>query len=234
MVEIAEVATYVLGAVSATALSVGAKKAWSLDMRLSRTEDRVNDLHESHTKMSDSLSSLQRTSDKTCAQMEGLVKGMDTMNAKIDANSAQIVKLAVAQVEYGRAMGKIESGVEALSSRVGKIEGGVEALSSRVGKIEGGVLSSRMGTVEGGLKDLSSRMGTVEGGLKDLSSRMARFETRQDKQQLAIEDLKAGQDKQQLAIEDLKAGQDKQQATLERMERILMETVKRLSVQEVR
>ena len=194
MVEIAEVATYVLGAVSATALSVGAKKAWSLDMRLSRTEDRVNDLHESHTKMSDSLSSLQRTSDKTCAQMEGLVKGMDTMNAKIDANSAQIVKLAVAQVEYGRAMGKIESGVEALSSRVGKIEGGVEALSSR--------------------------MGTVEGGLKDLSSRMARFETRQDKQQLAIEDLKAGQ--------------DKQQATLERMERILMETVKRLSVQEVR
>ncbi|MDD9842310.1 MAG: hypothetical protein OXU85_00200, partial [Thaumarchaeota archaeon] len=76
--------------------------------------------------------------------------------------------------------------------------------------------------------------GTVEGGLKDLSSRMARFETRQDKQQLAIEDLKAGQDKQQLAIEDLKAGQDKQQATLERMERILMETVKRLSVQEVR
>ena len=194
MVEIAEVATYVLGAVSATALSVGAKKAWSLDMRLSRTEDRVNDLHESHTKMSDSLSSLQRTSDKTCAQMEGLVKGMDTMNAKIDANSAQIVKLAVAQVEYGRAMGKIEGGV--------------------------GALSSRMDTVEGGLKDLSSRVGTVEGGLKDLSSRMARFETRQDKQQLAIEDLKAGQ--------------DKQQATLERMERILMETVKRLSVQEVR
>ncbi|MDD9842727.1 MAG: hypothetical protein OXU85_02375, partial [Thaumarchaeota archaeon] len=174
MVEIAEVATYVLGAVSATALSVGAKKAWSLDMRLSRTEDRVNDLHESHTKMSDSLSSLQRTSDKTCAQMEGLVKGMDTMNAKIDANSAQIVKLAVAQVEYGRAMGKIESGVEALSSRVGKIESGVEALSSRVGKIEGGVeaLSSRVGKIEGGLKDLSSRMGTVEGGLKDLSSRM--------------------------------------------------------------
>ena len=180
MVEIAEVATYVLGAVSATALSVGAKKAWSLDMRLSRTEDRVNDLHESHTKMSDSLSSLQRTSDKTCAQMEVLVKCMDTMNAKIDANSAQIVKLAVAQVEYGRVMGKIEGGLETLSSRVGKIEGGVE----------------------------------------ELSSRMARLETRQDKQQLAIEDLKAGQ--------------DRQQATLERMERILMETVKRLSVQEVR
>ena len=222
MVEIAEVATYVLGAVSATALSVGAKKAWSLDMRLSRTEDRVNDLHESHTKMSDSLSSLQRTSDKTCAQMEGLVKGMDTMNAKIDANSAQIVKLAVAQVEYGRAMGKIEGGVGALSSRMDTVEGGLKDLSSRVGTVEGGLkdLSSRMGTVEGGLKDLSSRMGTVEGGLKDLSSRMARFETRQDKQQLAIEDLKAGQ--------------DKQQATLERMERILMETVKRLSVQEVR
>ncbi|MDD9809706.1 MAG: hypothetical protein OXU25_07815, partial [Thaumarchaeota archaeon] len=102
------------------------------------------------------------------------------MNAKIDANSAQIVKLAVAQVEYGRVMGKIEGGLETLSSRVGKIEGGVE----------------------------------------ELSSRMARLETRQDKQQLAIEDLKAGQ--------------DKQQATLERMERILMETVKRLSVQEVR
>ena len=219
MVELAEVATYVLGAVSATALSVGAKKAWSLDMRLSRTEDRVNGLQESHTKMSESLSSLQITTAKTCAQMENMVKGMDAMNAKMDANTEHIVKLAMAQVEHGRVLGKLEGGVEALSSRMGAVEGGVEALSSRMGAVEGGLkdLSSRMGAVEGGMKDLSSRMGKVEGSVEALSSRVAGLEARQDKQQAVLEDLKAGQ--------------DKQQATLEKMERILMDAVERLSVE---
>ena len=177
MVELAEVATYVLGAVSATALSVGAKKAWSLDMRLSRTEDRVNGLQESHTKMSESLSSLQITTAKTCAQMENMVKGMDAMNAKMDANTEHIVKLAMAQVEHGRVLGKLEGGVEALSSR--------------------------MGAVEGGLKDLSSRMGKVEGSVEALSSRVAGLEARQDKQQAVLEDLKAGQDKQQATLEKM-------------------------------
>jgi len=211
MVELAEAATYVLGAVSATALSIGAKKMWTLDVRSSRTEDLIRDLQEGHGKTDEMLrehgkeqSSLQVTMARTCERMDGLVAGQ----ARIEAHLPRIGKLAEAQVGFA-------AGQKAHTAHISELANAQKAHTARLDK-----LAEAQAGFAAGQEGHTRLLEKIEKSAATLSGRVAALETRQDAQQATMEEIKARQ--------------DAQQATLERIEKIVIDMADRLRTPEVR
>ncbi len=183
MVELAEVGTYVLGAVSATA-ALGFNKAWNRELRMSMVEDGVKGLQESNKELSKAVSSLQVTSATTCARIGDLIEGRDALDGRMGASTGRLAELAAAQEGFvshqdahARMLGNLKPNIDALSRKTTSMKAGM------------GVLSERVASLEARQDAQQAAFGQIK--------------ARQDAQQAALEEIKEKQDCQQATLERL-------------------------------